>query len=90
MSAPCRAHKKSRRLEGRRLRVSGSRNDAPMLAGEVGVGRHRSRRCEVEVTLERQPEGAAGAPELQQAHVAEFGLAETDVDHIISTGSVRQ
>ena len=33
-----------------------SGDDAPMLAGEVGVGRDRSRRCEVEIALERKAE----------------------------------
>jgi len=44
---------KGRRPEGRRLRVSGSGDDPPMLAGEVGVGRDRARRCEVEIALKR-------------------------------------
>lgn len=43
----------SRRPEGRRLRISGSGDDAPMLAGEIGVSRDRLRRGEVEVALER-------------------------------------
>jgi len=38
-------------------KAGGSRSrlgdDAPILAGEFGVGRDRSRRCEVEIALER-------------------------------------
>jgi hypothetical protein len=54
------SRRKNRRPEGRRLKVSGSGDDAPMLASEVGVGRDRSRRREVEIALEREPQGSAG------------------------------
>lgn len=47
-----------------------SGDDAPMLAGEVGVGRDRSRRCEVEIALERKAEWAAGGSELVEAQAA--------------------
>jgi hypothetical protein len=58
-------------------RVSG--DDAPMLAGELGVGGDRSRRREVEILLQGQAQRAAGGGELVQAHVAEFRLAETEI-----------
>lgn len=44
---------RGRRPEGRRLVGSESGDDAPMLAGDVGVGRDRAGRYEVEVALER-------------------------------------
>jgi hypothetical protein len=50
-----------------------------MLPGELGVGRDRPRRCEVEIALERKAQRAAGGSELVQAHIAEFGLAETEI-----------
>jgi hypothetical protein len=56
-----------------------SGDDAPMLAGELGVNRNRARRREVEIALEGQPERAAGGRELVQAHVAEFRFAEAEV-----------
>jgi hypothetical protein len=56
---------------------SASGNDAPMLTGELGVGRDRSRRCEVEIALEGKAQRAADGSELVQAHIAEFRLPET-------------
>ena len=50
-----------------------------MLAGALGVGRDREGRCEVEIALERKPEGAAGGGEFCEAHVAEFGFAEAEI-----------
>lgn len=71
--------KKSRLPEGRRLKISGSGHDAPMLAGEVGVARNRSRRREVQIALEWKPERAACRFELFQAHVAEFAFGEAEI-----------
>jgi hypothetical protein len=73
------ALKKSRRPEGRRLSVGGSGDDAPMLAGALGVGRDCACRCEVEIALERKSQRAAGAGELCKAHVTEFGFAEAEI-----------
>jgi hypothetical protein len=50
-----------------------------MLAGELGVGRDRSRGREVEIALEGQSQGAADGGELVEAHVAEFGLAQVEL-----------
>jgi hypothetical protein len=41
-----------RRPEGRRLNGGTSGDNAPVLAGQIGVGRDRSRRREVEIALE--------------------------------------
>ena len=70
--------RKSRRPEGRRLKVE-SGDDAPIFAGGFGVGCDRSGWREVEVTLERKPERAARGGELVQAHVAEFLLPEAEI-----------
>jgi hypothetical protein len=56
-----------------------SGDDAPMLAGELRVGRDRSRGREGEIALERKPQRAAGGGELVEAHVAEFRLAEPEI-----------
>lgn len=64
---------------GRRLRLSGSGDDAAILAGEVGVGSDRSRRREVQIALERYPEGSTIGGEFREAHVVEFRFAEADV-----------
>ena len=50
-----------------------------MLAGELRVGRDRSRGREGEIALERKPQRAAGGGELVEAHVAEFRLAEPEI-----------
>jgi hypothetical protein len=47
-----------------------------MLAGTLGVGRDGECRCEVEIALERQPEGTAGGGEFLKAHITEFGFAK--------------
>jgi hypothetical protein len=44
---------KNRRPKGRRLRVSGSSDDASMFASALSVGRDREGRCEVEIPLPR-------------------------------------
>ena len=50
-----------------------------MLTGELGVGRHGARWCEVEIALEGQTQRAAGGSELVEAHIAEFGLAHAEI-----------
>jgi hypothetical protein len=56
-----------------------SGDNAPMFAREFGVGGDRSRRCEVEIALERKAQRAASGGELGQAHVAEFRLPKAEV-----------
>ncbi len=56
-----------------------SGDDAPMLAGELGVGGDRSCRREVEIALERKSHRAVGGGELVQAHIAKFWFAEAKV-----------
>jgi hypothetical protein len=46
-----------------------------MLAGEIGVGRDRARRCEVQIALDGQPERPPRGGELVHAYVAEFRLS---------------
>jgi hypothetical protein len=53
-------------------------DDAPMLAGEFGIDRDRSRRREVEIALERKPQRTAGGGELVETHVDEFRLPEAE------------
>ena len=43
---------KSRRPEGRRLMDSAAGDDAPMLTGELGIGRDRPRQREIEFVFE--------------------------------------
>ena len=59
LSAPS---KEGHRAEGRRLKDDTSGDDAPMLAGELGVRRDCTRWREVEIALERKPERAVGYP----------------------------
>jgi hypothetical protein len=68
----------SRRAERRRT-FCASGDDAPMLAGEIGVTRDRSRRCEVPTALERKTQWAAGGGELVQADVAESQFTEAGI-----------
>jgi hypothetical protein len=56
-----------------------SGDNAPILASEIGVGRDRAGRHEVEIALEGQPESAAGSSEFAQAHVTEFRFPEAEV-----------
>jgi hypothetical protein len=50
-----------------------------MLASELGVGRDRARRREVQIALQRKSQRAADLREFAEAHIAEFGLAESKV-----------
>ena len=50
-----------------------------MLARELGVGRDRARRREVQIALQRKSQRAADGGEFEQAHVAEFRLAEPEI-----------
>ena len=52
------ARLKRRRAEGRRLKSGVSRDDAPMLAGQLRVRGDRARRRKVEITLEVKPDRA--------------------------------
>jgi len=55
-----------------------SGDDAPVLAGVLGVGRDHTRRCEVAIALERKAAWPAGGASFVQVHVAEFiAIAET-------------
>ena len=50
-----------------------------MLARELGVGRDRPCRSEVEIALERKTQRAAGGSELVEAHVAKFRFTEAEI-----------
>jgi hypothetical protein len=50
-----------------------------VLAGELGVGRDRARRSEVEIALEAKAQGAADGGQLVQADIAEFRFTEAEV-----------
>ncbi len=61
-------------------KVSVSRDDAPMFAGQLEVSCDRSRRRELKIALHRQARRTACDGQFLEAHIAELRLPDAEVD----------
>ncbi len=69
------------RLGGRRPK-SPSSDDVPVRAGFVGVGRHRFVGFEVQVALDGESQFAAHGAKFDEADIAEFRLAHSEIAEV--------